>query len=65
MGKACSTYDDDEKGVDTERKMLFGRSFRRWEDNLKMDFRECSGGFTRLRIGTGNKPLGFIKQEIV
>jgi len=49
MGRACRTYGGTwsvyrvlvEK---TEGKRLLGRSRRRWEGNIKMDFLEIGGG---------------------
>ena len=38
-----------------EGKRPLGRPRRRWEDNIKMDLRDCEGletGWSWLRIGT-------------
>ena len=43
-----------------ERKRPLGRPRRRWEDNIKMDFRKWEGvetGWIWLRIGTGGRHL--------
>jgi hypothetical protein len=45
MGGACGTSGRDEKCVHVlvgkpEGKRLLGRPRRRWEDNIRMDFRE-------------------------
>jgi hypothetical protein len=43
-----------------ESKRPLGRTRRRWEDNIKMDFQEVGGGcweWSWLRIGTGGGQL--------
>jgi hypothetical protein len=45
MGGACSTYGKDKKCIQNlcrkpERKKPVGYSWRRWEDNIRMDLTE-------------------------
>ena len=66
MGGACSAYGD-RRGVfrvlvgKPEGKRPLGRPRRRWEDNIKMDFRKWDVGVwtgsSWLRIGTGGGHL--------
>jgi hypothetical protein len=49
MGRACSTYVEKRNAYrilvgKPEGKKPLGRPGRRWEDNIKMDFREISWG---------------------
>ena len=39
------------------RKRPFGRPWRRWEDNIRMDLEEWGIGLIRLRIGIIGEPL--------
>ena len=51
LGGACSTYGGEDRFIQglvekPEGKRSFGRSKRRWEDNIKMDLQEVGCGGT-------------------
>jgi hypothetical protein len=66
MGRACGAYGED-RGVHRvlvgkpEGMRPLGRPRRRWEDNIKMDFRKLEEvvrtGWSWLKIGTGGGHL--------
>jgi hypothetical protein len=62
MGGACNTNGESRGAYRVlvgkpEGRRLLGKPRRRWEDNIKMDFREvrwgARSGSTSLRRGTG------------
>jgi hypothetical protein len=66
VGGACGTHGRGEKRVQglvgrPEGKSVVGRPRLRWENGIKIDFRDIGwevwSGFTSLRIGTGGELL--------
>jgi hypothetical protein len=66
MGRACSTYGEEERCVQgfdggDLRERTLGRSSRRWEDNIKIGLQEIGWGVWTgliwLRMGTGGGNL--------